>query len=486
MGGFKAINNYTKNDIYDGLNSIARDIPSIISNGMDDKDISNHSANLHYLQRLDSMGNKLSVDLDYFTYSTYQDKNLVSTTFSTDTTAKNQTKLDLLLNIGDQRIENYSAKIDVEHPTSWAKISYGAKASFTHTNNLINYQYHYNTFDDLSLRDSSQVDRFVYTENTEAAYIDFAKELNKWTLKLGLRAEYTQTKAESQENREKNQKNKYLKLFPALYMLYAINDNHSVNINYNRRISRPEFLYLDPFRRYLSNVSYAVGNPFLRPSFTDKVELSHTYKNKLISTASFSKTLDGFFNLVPITNTITKEQIYTKQNYYNLYQYEISESYTFHPFSWWSSQNQANVYYSYHTIDPTIDAVVQNGYNIYLSTNNSFMINKKKTIQGEINFVWEYYESYAAINKYKPYYSLDFGLNMFFLDKQLQCSFAFNDALRTLMYNATSFTSNIKQNYKNYLDSKHLKISFKYHFGNKTISTKIRAFGNQEEKDRSN
>ena len=367
LGGFKAINNYTKNDIYDGINAIKTRTFSIISNGMDDKDISNHSANLHYLQRLDSMGNKLSVDLDYFTYSTYQDKNLVSTTFSTDTTVENQTKLDLLLNIGAQRIENYSAKIDVEHPASWAEISYGAKASFTHTNNLINYQYHYNTFDDLSLRDSSQVDRFVYTENTEAAYIDFAKELKKWTLKLGLRAEYTQTKAESQENREKNQKNKYLKLFPALYMLYAINDDHSVNINYNRRISRPEFLYLDPFRRYLSNVSYSVGNPFLRPSFTDKIELSHTYKNKLISTLFFSNTTDGF-DQIPKIDSETKEQVYNMKNFFTLYQYGISESYTLHLFPWWSSRNVASLYYSEHTLVPAIDAVIQNGLVVDLNT----------------------------------------------------------------------------------------------------------------------
>ena len=488
LGGFKIRKDYTGNNIYDGvINYITKESPYIISNEVDDEETNNHSVNLHYLQRLDSIGNKFSMDLDYFTYSTHQDKDLASTTFSTDTTKKNQTKLDKILNVGDQRIENYSAKIDVERPTSWAKISYGAKTSFTRTNNLINYQYYYNTFEDSTLRDSTQIDRFIYTENTQAAYIDFAKELGKkWTFKLGLRAEYTQTATDSQANKEKNQKRKYLQWFPTFYALHTINDRHSVNLNYNRRINRPGFWKLNPFRWYFSVFSYGEGNPFLQPSFTDKIELSHTYKNKLISAAFFSVTTDGFFGEVPIIDAINKEQIFTKQNYYTLYQYGISESYAFHPFSWWNSQTQANLYYSQHTLDSEVNAIEQNGFVAYLSTNNSFTFNKRKTIQGELNFVWEYYGSFAAINKYKPYYSLDFGFNMFFLDKHLQCSIALNDALKTLSYHATTITNNIMQEYINYLDSRQLKLSFKYHFGNTTISVKQRALGNKEEKNRSN
>ena len=484
LGGFKIGKDYTGNNIYDGVNVITKDTLSIISNGIDDEETNNHSVNLHYLQRLDSIGNKFSMDLDYFTYYTHQDKDLASTTFSTDITKKNQTKLDSLLNIGDQRIENYSAKIDAERFASWAKISYGAKTSFTRTNNLINYQYYYNTFEDLTLRDSTQIDRFIYTENTQAAYIDFAKELGKkWTFKLGLRAEYTQTTTDSQANKEKTQKRKYLQWFPILYALHTINDRHSLNLNYNRRINRPEFWALEPFRRYLNNVSYTVGNPFLQPSFTDKIELSHTYKNTLVSMAFFSVTTNGFYQ-IPILDGRTKEQVYKMQNYFTLHQYGISESYAFHPLSWWSSQNQAQVFYSQHTINPTIDAVAQNGIGLYLSTNNSFTLNKRKTIQGELNFVWEYLGSDSGIYEYKPYYYLDLGLSLFFGDKRWGCSLALNDVLKTLTYHFT-VSSNVKEKYSDYFDSQQIKFSLKYNFGNTTISVKQRALGNKEEKNRS-
>ena len=486
LGGFKIGKDYTGNYIYDGINSITKESPSIISNGVDDEETNNHSINLHYLQRLDSIGNKFSMDLDYFTYYTHQDKDLASTTFSTDITKKNQTKLDKILNVGDQRIENYSAKIDAERPTSWAKISYGAKTSFTRTNNLINYQYYSNSkSSDILKLDSTQIDLFIYTENTQAAYIDFAKELGKkWTFKLGLRAEYTQTTTDSQANKEKNQKRKYLQWFPILYALHTINDRHSLNLNYNRRINRPEFWALDPFRQYLSNVSYTVGNPFLQHSFTDKIELSHNYKNKFISTVFFSTTTDGFFQ-VPVLDNKTNEQIYTTKNYYIQYQYGASESYAFQPFSWWDSHNKVNLYYSKNDIYPGIDAVAQNGIGIYLSSHNSLALNTKKTIQGEINFILDYSDSYAAINQYKLYHSLDLGLNMFFLDKQLQGSIAFNDVLKSLVYRSSTFTI-IKEEYNNYIDSQQIKFSLKYNFGNNTISVKKRAFGNKEEKNRAN
>ena len=485
LGGFKIGKDYTGNNIYDGVNVITKDTLSIISNGIDDEETNNHSVNLHYLQRLDSIGNKFSMDLDYFTYYTHQDKDLASTTFSTDITKKNQTKLDSLLNIGDQRIENYSAKIDAERFASWAKISYGAKTSFTRTNNLINYQYYYNTFEDLTLRDSTQIDRFIYTENTQAAYIDFAKELGKkWTFKLGLRVEYTQTTTDSQANKEKNQKRKYLQWFPILYALHTINDRHSLNLNYNRRINRPEFWALDPFRRYLSNVSYIVGNPSLQPSFTDKIELSHNYKNKVISTVFFSATTDGFFQ-VPQVDSKTKKEILITKNYYILYQYGISESYAFHPFPWWSSQNQAQVFYSLHTIDPTIDAVGYNGFGFYLNTNNSFILNKRKTIQGEINFVLD---APGVFNIYKerPRYKLDLGLRLFLWNKQWELSIALNDALKNFVYRYSSITNNIRRKNKDCVDIQTLKLSFKHHFGNRTISVKERGFGNKEEKNRTN
>ena len=454
---------------------------SILSKGIEDGDNSNHSANLHYIQQLDSIGKKFSVDLDYFTYRVSRDKEFTSRTFNSK-----DKQIDFLKanNTGDQKIENYSAKIDMEHPISWAKMSYGAKASFSHTDNLV--RYFDITIPNTRILDPEQSDDFDYTENTQAVYFDLAKEFGKkWQAKLGLRAEHTQTEGLSQLDKTNSKKNKYTKWFPTVYLLHTINDNHSVNVNYNRRIRRPRFWELNPFRFYLDQTSYIEGNPSLQPAFTDKVEASHTYKNRLISSASFSVTTNGF-GLVPRVDINTRQQIFTRENYYTLYQYGVSETYIFNPSSWWRSQNQANVFYSQFKINDAVNFPDQKGLGAYLSTNNSFSLNKKKTVRGEINFLWRYPGVSGVYKVNMPYYRLNLGLSMSFLDKKLQCLIALNDLLKTVVFDMTTFTSGIRQDIYIYNDTRSLKVSLKYNFGNNKISVKGRKFGNQDEKNRTN
>ena len=227
------------------------------------------------------------------------------------------------------------------------------------------------------------------------------------------------------------------------------------------------------------------GNTSLQPSFTDKIELSHTYKNRLISSASFYVTTDGFAQ-VPISIESTKQQIFKYENYYTLYQYEISEVYTFSPSYWWKSQSQANLYYSQSKIDNTINAILQNGLGFYFSTNNSFTLNKKKTIKGEVNFLWNYPEKLHIYKINKPYYSLDLGLKMLFLNKKLECSIALNDILKTRIVSNIVIINDVKQEFNQYYDTQSIKVSLKYNFGNNRISVKEREFGNQDEKNRTN
>ncbi|MDV3662444.1 hypothetical protein CMU70_18590, partial [Elizabethkingia anophelis] len=50
-------------------------------------------------------------------------------------------------------------------------------------------------------------------------------------------------------------------------MSYTLNENHVFNINYGRRIQRPSYNFLNPFRFVSNPFSYSEGNPFLQPSF---------------------------------------------------------------------------------------------------------------------------------------------------------------------------------------------------------------------------
>ena len=106
--------------------------------------------------------------------------------------------------------------------------------------------------------------------------------------------------------------------------------------------------------------------------------------------------------------------------------------------------------------------------------------------RGEINFSWSYPEVFEIYKVNKPYYSLDLGLSISFLDKKLQCLIALNDILKTGVSDMTTFTSGIRQDIYISNDAQSLKVSLKYNFGNNKLPVKERAFGNQEEKNRTN
>src|SRR5690606_40794019 len=96
--------------------------------------------------------------------------------------------------------------------------------------------------------DISQSNQFKYEENTQAVYFSAQKEITeKWEAKIGLRLENTQLKGNSVTLNQENETN-YTKLFPTAYLSFTPNDNHSFSLNYNRRINRPNYNFLNPFR----------------------------------------------------------------------------------------------------------------------------------------------------------------------------------------------------------------------------------------------
>ena len=450
---------------------------SIASVGNNIKEGENHSINAHYIRKIDTLGRKLSVDLDYFNYLDNQNR-----IFDSDRSGEINSYFKAS-NISDQDINNYSAKIDFEHPLSWGNLSYGAKVSFIETDNII-------TFNDLtsgtSIFDPSQSDNFRYDENTQALYLDYTKSFGeKWQIKVGLRLENTQTTGLSKTFSEENKRD-YTKLFPTLYINYLKNENNTINFSYSRRIKRPGYWELNPFRWYTNTNSYVEGNPFLRPEISDNFEIKHIFKNKLISKAFLTFSNDGF-GQIPSVNPITNQQIYTRANYYKTFVLGLDETFIYNPFKWWNIISQAAIF----TMSPSyIDGVDLNtpilgGASFIFYSNHTLFLKEDKTIQGNITFRYQSPQKMLVFES-SSYSTLNLGLKFLFLDSKLQCSVTVNDIFKSLAPNVISNTNNIKQVYNNYYDNRYLNIGLSYKFGNQKIRVADRTFGNEEEKKRTN
>ncbi|MFV8361164.1 TonB-dependent receptor domain-containing protein [Flavobacterium sp. LS1P3] len=448
----------------------------ILNNSFTDKGSRNQTYNAHLITKLDSLKRKLSFDVDYFNYSSKFDRNFVANNFTPDMTFVDINQSGR--NISNQDIDNWSFKADMEHPLQALNLSYGAKMSFT---NSVSDVLYFNTITGTPELDSNQSNRFKYTENNQAVYVNADKKLNeKWNFQMGLRLENTQTNGFS-ETMNQETKNNYLKLFPTFYASYKKNENNTFSLNYGKRINRPRFDLLNPFRIYISSNSYSEGNPFLRPSFSDNFELAHSYK-EIFRTSVFVNAITNGYGVLFTSNPETNTQIVTRENYFKNLNYGIGESYSASFTDWWSSENSLYLLGAKTEFIKDINATPSNSLQIDFSTNNTFLLGKTTKLQIDFTYTTPFKSGLYKVG-YASSFDISFKQDLF--NKTMQIAFLANDIFNTsYLKDFTSVINGVKQVYEQKESNRFVRLSVVYNFGNKKINVQQRDFGNKEENKR--
>lgn len=468
------INSMTTSSIFDNNNNLERSLQNEAKNQRDNQ---NNSVNFHIISKLDTLGRNISFDADYFKFNSDNTLDFKTEQFNNNGTSQGISSA--ALNIANQKIENFSAQIDLDYPIKTVNLSYGVKASFT---NSISDVLYFDTLSGNPILDPSRSNAFEYEENVLAAYFSGNTKLNdKLTMQFGLRFEDTKTTGVNQEINQEN-KNDYSQLFPSLYFSYLKNDNHNFGFTYGRRINRPNFRDLNPFRFYINDNSYSVGNPFLQPSFSDNFEVSHLYKNNLNTSFSLNITNEGY-SIVFNTDAQNQDQIITRENYFKTFTYKFTESFSYNKVSWWKSQNSINAIGFVTQFTKDIGTNPKNGVQLYLTSNNTFSLSENTKLQ-----VTSWYSSQhnRGLFSMGEMFDLSFGLQHKFKNN-IKMSLLFNDVLNTAsLRDYVSSVNGIEQNYRQNESSRNFRISLSYEFGNKKVNVKKRGFGNDDEQRRSN
>ena len=247
-----------------------------------------YTANINYTHVFnDSLERELTANIDYNRYGWNQrneQRNVYTYPTRPDT-------LRTGLNINtDQVVDIYSAKVDFQ-TRFWqtGMIEAGAKYALSNTGNRM-------TTDSLLGDTWSPTTRsdFDYAEHVAALYISLAKQFGQhFNAKIGLRGEYTHSRgnwitADSVSTKD------YFNLFPTAFFGYTPTDKWSMNVSYTRRISRPSYYQLNPFRTYIDAHNYSEGNPELTPEFNNQVDLNFAYSQYVSLAFNFSHTQDMF------------------------------------------------------------------------------------------------------------------------------------------------------------------------------------------------
>lgn len=304
---FYATKNTTFGLVFGGYASHGNEIGTSVSNlknpsGMLDSIVladrhektrfSNGSVNFNVRHSFDTTGKELSIDLDYITYGSGRKSDFINSVLNADQSLRYADHLS-----GDlpADIQIYSAKADYQQNIMHGiKMESGVKFSYVTTTNGANY---FNVINGEKEVDYKKTNHFDYKENINAAYINFSRNIKKWGFQLGLRAENTNYEGFQYGNPMKGDstfKKTYTNIFPTTYISYEANAKNQFGFSFGRRISRPDYEDLNPFLFFMDKYTYEEGNPFLKPMFSNVFELSHTYKQFLTTTLSYSHTTDMF------------------------------------------------------------------------------------------------------------------------------------------------------------------------------------------------
>jgi hypothetical protein len=242
-------------------------------------------------------------------------------------------------------------------------------------------------------------------------------------------------------------------------------ENHSLSLSYSKRIDRARLNMINPFRIYHDNYSFTTGNPYLIPSITNNIELTHIYKNNLRTNFYFSKAINGMGYLSKTDSEINT--IITKpDNYYSQNTFGLNLGYNLSLSKWFNSYNSGNIYYITNNsyIPNTISDF--DGYGASYSIQNTLNLNKKSDIT--IN----YSQNFPSVYQFQKAYfssSLDIGYRTSFLNDNLNIAVSLNDVFSKDRGNVEIYYTDFTEHVKTYSDMRCLIISVNYNFGNNSV-----------------
>ncbi len=243
-----------------------------------------YTANLNFTHVFnDSLERELTVNLDY-------DHQGMKNKMTQSTQTHYQSYFDSIEYIQNRHTRSniYSAKLDFQ-TRFWqtGMIETGAKWALATTANSMTTD---STRNEAAL--PTEHSDYNYSEHIAALYISVAKQFGtKVNAKVGLRGEFTHSDGDWVSADTTTVRN-YFNLFPTAYIGYTPTENWSMSASYTRRIQRPDYENLNPFRRYYDAHHSIEGNPQLKPEFSHNVEMNFAYSQYVSLTGYFSHTTD--------------------------------------------------------------------------------------------------------------------------------------------------------------------------------------------------
>ena len=257
-----------------------------------DKDGPSHEANVYFVGKLGRLGidfngsylwNKSSIDM-------------LSQERSDDLPDRDVTTHS------ERRSHMLAGKLVLTYPVLRGELSAGTEMTHSNSHGI------YNNVEQIVRSSDDEI-----KESNLAGFVEYHLRLDNWSIGAGLRYEAVTSDYYSFGQYQTEPSRKYHDLFPNFSVGWQKN-KWGIQLSYNKRISRPSYYQLNSNIQYDNRYQYEGGNPLLRPTIKQNVELFTTY-SWLNFTAGYSHNKDVRLSFGSLYQEGTEITIWTNRNF---------------------------------------------------------------------------------------------------------------------------------------------------------------------------
>ncbi|WP_400190188.1 TonB-dependent receptor domain-containing protein [Hymenobacter sp. B81] len=417
----------------------------------------NYTGNLHYQGKLDTAGTTLTADLDAVRIDNRGQADffnrftpLVGPKAGVDSLNQEYTNT-----LSDLRI--YAGKIDFTRPLAAGhKLEAGVKASQVTADNDSRFYFNNGAL----VLDPRRTNYFTYRENIQAAYLSWSGQAGaRLKLQAGLRLENTRSVGHELTT-DSLTRRRYLNLFPSLFAQQQVSKDYDLSFSYSRRLTRPNYGSLNPFRFYRDPYTYEQGNPLLRPQYTQAFRLTHTLR-KVYSLAFNYDYQTAVISEVPILDVERATTKYTTDNLDRGHIIGLTAVAPYKLAKWWDSQNTVVVSYRKFSTTATNGFLTNEQLYYMLQSNHTLLLPAKVRLEIEARYLGP---TASGLYQIEPMHWVGLALKRSFVREKLDVSVSVSDLFKGYRYRfSTNINGNVNE-FDQYFRFRSLGLTLRYNF----------------------
>jgi len=368
-----------------------------------------------------------------------------------------------------------------DYYNEWDKYQIQTGLIYRHSDLQNDFSYD-NLIDGIWQSDSLVTNDFNYTESNYVAYFIFGHQVSeKFSYSATLNDTYVRTMGISKTTGITTPYN-YNVIRPYLTLRYKPHEDHFLSFTFGRNYGKPNFTYLNPFRKYESPVYYVEGNPNLKHSITYNLKLNYRFRYWLNFGVSYANATNTVLQ-VPQLDADGAIIGYTYGNFGKSDDLKFTLNLSKRLFDkrlnlGFEGQARYMLYNSGDALDYR-----NSMWSYYGNLDFSYVLIKKYDVEfgGYALYTSSHLSGYARTQGIPK---MGLHLSARFLDGNLQTTLSVNDVFNTDVGNRVSLLDGVVSKSDNIIDARYIRLSVRYSFNRKHLKRFNNHQGSNEDSNR--